>query len=104
MVKCHHVTILPTYTDKDAWLFKELLDKGIRVAAYGMAYNDYIDTVAVHVNGNDFRRDGIFYHVTLSHDSAHEAKDARDVQSRIEKNRGPAITLTGSVQILERNP
>ena len=60
IVVAHHVTLVAPGKFSEHQPF----DPAPKILVYGTAQTPEVDTVAVQVNGNLIRPDGIFYHVT----------------------------------------
>lgn len=96
----HHVTLVSPdrFQESDRYLFDQTPD----VFVYGVARTANIDAIAVQVNQDRIRPDGVFYHVTLSHVAHYKAVQARETQPHIQPWTGPSIALAGSVKVLTR--
>ena len=98
IVVAHHVTLVAPGKFSEHQPF----DPAPKILVYGTAQTPEVDTVAVQVNGNLIRPDGIFYHVTLSHAATARAVQAREAQPNIRLlESSPVLLLTGYVAVLD---
>jgi hypothetical protein len=98
IVVAHHVTLVAPGKFSEHQPF----DPTPKILVYGTAQTPEVDTVAVQVNGNLIRPDGIFYHVTVSHAATARAVQAREAQPNIRLlESSPVLLLTGYVAVLD---
>jgi hypothetical protein len=104
-VICHHVTIEFNLTPKNVAELKERkeLDGEIEVAIYGIARGDGVDCLLAQVNGERDRRDGGFYHVTLSVEPPQKPVASNFIErSKFAFIKQPAIEVTGSLMLVKK--
>jgi hypothetical protein len=64
-VICHHVTI-EFNPEKHPEFIQEMIDKAPEVFVTGLAIGDDIECLSARIGDQTERRDGSFYHITLS--------------------------------------
>jgi hypothetical protein len=82
-VICHHVTIEFNLTKEKLEKFNRKLESDSSVSAYGYAFGDGIECVAVAVSDETDREDGSFYHITMSLDAPHKPVESNTLKNKV---------------------
>lgn len=97
-VVCHHVTIEFNLTPEK--LNSYSFDENTKVEVVGYARGDNIEALAVEINGESARRDGSFYHVTLSLQSPAKPVDSNKLKNKVGLVR--PVRLNGTFELLKK--
>lgn len=105
-VICHHVTVEFNLTEERLNFFKEKFSKPTRggfppVLAIGEATGDGIECIAISIHGETTRRDGSFYHATLSLDPPHKPVESNELKDKIELIRG-IVPIDGEFVLVKK--
>ena len=98
-VYAHHSTIQFKITSSNLEDFSDLF--GVtKIDVYGYAHKPGVECAAVSINGNKNRRDGSFYHITISVQPPHKPVESNNLKNDINFLKGH-YTLTGEVKLVE---
>jgi hypothetical protein len=97
-IVCHHVTIEFNLTPEKLRSYS--FNKDTKVEVVGYARGDNIEALAVEINGSNERRDGSFYHVTLSLQPPAKPVDSNKLKNKVGLVR--PVRLTGEFTLLKK--
>ena len=97
-VICHHVTIEFNLTPEKLQTYS--FDENTKVEVVGYARGDNIEALAIAINGETERRDGSFYHVTLSLQQPAKPVDSNKLKNKVGRVR--PVRLNGTFELLKK--
>lgn len=100
-VLAHHVTIEFALTPQRLVEHIKVLGLAPRFHVIGHAVGDGIECVAVSVDGRTERRDGSFYHITLSLQPPRKPVDSNNLKREVELIRG-FMKLDGQLKVIPK--
>lgn len=98
---CDHVTIEFNMKRSTIEEFVDNIDEVHVVQAIGYAGGDGVECVAVSIDGNTERKDGSFYHVTVSVEPPHKPVESNKLESKVNRINAK-MTLEGSFKFVKK--